>query len=351
MDWMRENKTLSAILAVMVLGGLGLGALLFTSYQSYTASLEQFETANNSVATLKGAKLYPSPENVAAKQTAIGDYETAVSTLGAVLLKLQAPVAKMTETEFQAKLKAGISNVKQLAAKATTLPEGFAFGFDSYTGTLPKNADAATELGDYFAGVEAITHLAIASGVKSIDAMQRSELQVEKGTPAPPPPPPSTSKKKATRPGAKGAAANAKPAKEIAKVVERRTVTVNLTTDQGPLQKMMNDLASPSKLQGFFTVIRQLRVENEKQEGPLRGSIVFPSASSDVTAIVPDAAQTPVNPDGTAVAAPPKVEIIEPAKAAPIDAQAVFGEEMLKVYMEIDIIRFLEPSVESEAAK
>lgn len=351
MDWIRENKTLSAILAVMVLGGLGLGALLFSGYQSYTASLEQFDTASNSVATLKGAKLYPSPENVAAKQNAIGEYEAAVSTLGTVLLKLQAPVVKMTETEFQAKLKAGISNVKQLATKVTTLPEGFAFGFDSYTGTLPKNAEVATELGDYFAGVEAITHLAIASGVKSIDAMQRSELQSEKDAP-PPPPPPSTSKKKAGRPGAKGATGSAKPPKEIAKVVERRTVTVNLTTDQGPLQKMMNDLASPSKLKGFFTVIRQLRVENEKQEGPLRGSIVFPT--NDTVTPPPsglDAGQNPGTPDGAAAGAPPKVEIIEPAKPAPIDAQAVFGEEMLKVYLEIDIVRFLEPTVETEAAK
>jgi hypothetical protein len=335
MDVIKENKTLAAILGVMVVGGLGLVALLVTSYLGFTSSMEQFETASNAVATLKGAKLFPSEENVKEKEASVVEYEQAVNTLGTVLLKLQQPVAPLSETEFQAKLKSGIARVKGAAGNATKLPKEFAFGFDTYTSSLPKSAQVATELGDYLAAVEAVTDLAIASGVASIDSIARSELQVEKGAPPPAPPPPTK------KGGAKSAAGKGtgKAVKEIAKVVERRTLTLTLTADQAPLQKLMNELASPSRMP-YFTVVRQLRIENEKQEGPLRGSLSL--------APPPDAglpAPTEPLPGGTPdAAAAPKVEVIEPAKPAAPDAQAVFGDEKLKIYLEIDIVRYLEPA-------
>lgn len=334
----KENKSLAAILGVMVVGGLGLVALLVTSYMGFTSSMEQFETASNAVATLKGAKLFPSEENVKEKEAAVAEYENAVKTLGTVLLKLQQPVVPLSETEFQAKLKAGIAEVRASAGRATALPKEFAFGFDLYTSSLPKNAEVATDLGDYLAAVKAVTDLAIKSGVASIDSISRSELQIEKGAPPPPPPAPTT-----RRPGAKAppGKAAAKPVKEIAKVVERRTLTLTLTADQAPLQSLMNELASPSKMQ-YFTVVRQLRIENEKQEGPLRGSLTIappPEPGSPGTA-EPAAAGT-TDPNAPAA---PKVEVIEAAKPATPDAQAVFGDEKLKVYLEIDIVRYLEPA-------
>lgn len=366
MDWMRENKTLAAIIGVMVVGSIGLAVVLFTSYSGYTTSLEEYQNVSNSIATAKGAKLFPSEENVQAKEAAVTEYEEAVGRLSTVLMALQQPVKPLTDTEFQARLKTRISEVRQAAQGRTSLPKDFAFGFDSYTSALPRSAEAAAELGDYLAAVDAMVSMIIESGAKSIDSIARTELQIEKGTPPPPPEPPKETKPKKVSSSrskkGKQTGKQAAPPKEIAKVVERRQVTLTLTADQGPLQFIMNKLASPSQMV-HFTIVRQLRVDNEQQEGPLRGSLkrLTPSSGAEEpkapsepapadSAPAPEA-QPAVStaPGAAAVPAPSAPKVIEPAKAGAPDAQAVFGEENLKVYMEIDLVRFLEPKSSDEA--
>lgn len=360
MDWMRENKTLAAILGVMVAGALGLSAWLVMSYFGYSASLEQYETVGNSVATLKGAKLYPSEEHVQAREAAVTEYEAAVSSLGSVLLALQQPVKPMSDTEFQAHLKKRIAETRQAADARilsdntkVKLPKEFAFGFDKYTTQLPRSGEAASQLGDYLAAADAVTNMFIDSGVSSIDSFERTSLAIESDAPAPKAVEPPKETKKAPAPAkagknAKPAAKKTAPPKEIAKIVERRTVTLTLTAEQGALQILMNKLASPSEMV-HFTVVRHLAIANEKQEGPLRGSLKLPPPQ-------PPAGPEPT-PEGEAAtpkkagepAAPEKPRVIEPVKAAQPDAQAVFGEEKLKVYMEIDLVRFLEPKSDEAA--
>lgn len=360
MDWMRENKTLAGIIGVMVAGGLGLTAWLVMSYMAYATSVEEYQAVSGNVASIKGAKLFPSAENVEAKEAAVSAYEEAVGRLGTVLLTLQQPVAPLTDTEFQARLKSRIADARQAAAATKmALPKEFAFGFDSYTTGLPRSGEAATQLGDYLAAVDAIVKMIIESGAKSIDSLERTELAIEKGTPPPPAPPKEPKKvtKARTTKGKGKAAAKAVVApKEIAQVVERRKLTLTLTADQGPLQVIMNKLASPSKMV-HFSVVRQLRVENEKQEGPLRGSlkrlesnsISEPSPGGDNPTQKQDETTNKAPGAGTAAVGP---QVIEPAKPSDPDAQAVFGEELLKVYLEIDLVRFLEPKSEAaDAAK
>lgn len=355
MDWMRENKTLAGIIGVMVAGGLGLTAWLVMSYMAYSTSVEEYQAVSGNVASIKGAKLFPSAENVEAKEAAVSAYEEAVGRLGTVLLALQQPVAPLTDTEFQARLKARIADARQAAAAAKiALPKEFAFGFDSYTTGLPRSGEAATQLGDYLAAVDAIVKMIIESGAKSIDSLERTELAIEKGAPPPPTPPKEPKKvtKARTTKGKGKAAAKAVVApKEIAQVVERRKLTLTLTADQGPLQVIMNKLASPSQMV-HFSVVRQLRVENEKQEGPLRGSLKRLEPKSPTPPTMGEGEPATPNPNASktpeagAAAAP---QVIEPAKPDDPDAQAVFGEELLKVYLEIDLVRFLEPKSEATA--
>lgn len=348
MDWIRENKTLAAIVGIMVAGGIGLGVLVFMAYSGYTESLDRFDTVNNGLAAIKGAKLYPNAANVDEKEKAVSEYEQAVSQLGGALLILQQKTEAISDTDFQAKLKAKIADTKKLAADyQSQLPGDFALTFDTYTSSLPRSGEAATVLSGYLDAVEAITRTAIEAGVKSIDTMERTELAIEKGAPPPEPAPSkkSTSSQASSRKGAKGAA----PVKqvEVEKALERRTIKVTLTTDQGPLQVLLNKLATTKEMP-FFTVVRQLRIENEKQEGPLKTAftnpgIVVPDGSTGTGADGSAPAVQPVPADGAAQPEQPKRQIIEPAKPAAPDSIAVLGQEMLKVYLEIDIVQFLEP--------
>ncbi len=356
MDWIRANKSLAAILGVAIAGAIGLGAYAVMGYMAYGESLEAMQTLSGKVASMEKAKLYPSEENVAAKDEKVSAYEDEVSKLGRTLLTLQKDVTSppITDTDFQGKLKQNIAEFRQKADTARmAIPKDFAFGFDTYTRSLPAPA-ATQDLNDYFDGVNAIVTSLFDNGVRKIDTISRTELAVEKGAAAPkqpkkvapPPPAPKVTKTKPGKGGkGKKAAAAPKPPVEIAQVVEKRTVSLDIVTDQAPLQKVLNALASASAMK-HFTVLRLLRIENEKQEGPLTngrpksGSQGFDIKNS--AGLVTPVVETP--PTGeNAAAATAKAEVIEVAKPAEPDAEKVLGGEMLRVHLEIDVVRFLEP--------
>lgn len=348
MDWIRENKKLATIVVIFTVGAIALGVVLFLSHSAYAASLEDFNTKSSRVVSMEKAPLYPSEQNVAELDTKVTAYETEVSRLGGVLLKLQTPVQPITDTDFQAKLKQLIAETKAKSAGLMQLPKDFALGFDAYTQSLPRSPEAARELGDYLDAVNAVLTAALDSGVRSIDTLERSALAVEKD--APPPPKPVAVKKESTfgkkgKPTKKAVA----PPKEIAKVVERRELKLSFTSDQKALQTLTNTLASASKMP-YYTVLRIARIENEKQEGPLRASVTAtdtPIGAPNVPlpAEVSDTTTAPAAEGATPVA--PKAEVIEAAKPAPPDAQAVLGGEALKVYFEIDLVRFVEPDADA----
>jgi hypothetical protein len=340
MDWIRENKTLATIAGIFLAGALALGALLLVSHFSYGESLETFTSKASQLASKERAPLYPNEANVKALEEKVAGYEEKVGSLGTVLLKLQVEAKDMTDTDFQAKLKQQIADIRAKAdAAKCKLPKDFAFGFDTYTVSLPRSPAAARDLNDFFDSVSAVVNASIDAGVGSIDTIARSELAVEKDAPRAAPEPTQSSKSKAKgKPKMAGKAT--KPVKEVTQVVERRQLTLVLTTDQRPLQTLMNNLASPSKMP-YFTVVRNLRVENEKQDGPLRNA-PMPEAQHGSTS---EAQEPSPKPGGENVA--PKVEVITSPKAANPDAMAVIGNERLKVYFEIDIIRYVTPSAES----
>lgn len=384
MDWIKENKVLGTIVILIVAGALGLVALLVMSYLKLASSQEQLDTINGNLAAIQRMPLYPSEENVEEKGKLVGEYSDAVNLLGTTLLTLQdadeVKVKPLTETEFQADLKKRIGAIKDKASKSLAKPGGmslppgeFDFGFN-YTGSLPRNAEAATALGDYLAGVDAIAGLMIDAGVESIDSLQRSELAVEKGAPPPKPEPVASKSSKSGKKKDKGKAGAPKKQVEVAKVIERRTLTITATMDQGPLQMILNNLASVKSMP-HYTVLRLHRVENMKQEGPLKSAMALPAAPAPepvpeaaAPAPVPEAAapappapgapapaapgapagQKPAAPVVPAVVLPTSQPVAGPKPQSP-DSQVVFGDEKLKVYFEIDLVRFVTPAADTAA--
>jgi len=344
MDWIRENTKLATIVGIFVVGALALGALFYASHAGYTASLDDFTSKSSKVTSMEKAALYPSVENVQTLDEKVTAFENEVSKLGGVLLKLQVPVKPITDTDFQAKLKQLIADSKTKSTGVMQLPKDFAFGFDAYTQSLPRSPETARELGDYLDAVNAVVSAALDSGVRSIDTLSRSELTIEKETP---PAPKSVVIKKESTFGKKGKTTKktVAPPKEIAKVVERRELKLSFTSDQKALQTLTNTLASASKMP-YYTVLRVVRIENEKQEGPLRSSV----ASGGDTLISPTGGiavaenSGPVTADGGAPAPTAKAEVLEVVKAGQADARAVLGGELLKVFFEIDLVRFVEPA-------
>lgn len=314
MDWIRENKPLAAILGVIAVGSLALGYLLYDAWSVYDETKEGYLGLGNQVAGLKGARLAPTPENLSKKQAMVDEYAKLVDTLGKTVLILQPKVQPINDIEFQDKLKAKISDMRKLAADAKMqLPADFAFGFDEYTGTLPKSAAAATELSGYLDAVDELMKLMLKCGVQGVDLLERSKLPVEAATAA-----------ANNNAGMRGQAAAAAPG-----ILEKRQISVVLTLDQGPLQLLISRLTSPSDMK-YFTTLRLLRIENQLQDGPLRSDVVLPTAEAKNTG---------------ATAAPEEAaasDEIKPPPPDPVDAIPVFGNELLKVRLEIDLVKFLD---------
>lgn len=323
MSWIQDNKGPAAILGLTGAGVIGLSAMLFNAWSAEAAAQEEYDMVNASLARLKSATLAPTPENLAQKQKLVQDYEAAVGKLSLVLYKLQPEDKPTTNTEFQAKLKARIAEIRKLGGGK--LPADFNLAFDQYTSELPKSDQVAAELSTYLDSVEEILKLLIKSGVQSVIMFERSPLASEKGEADKPRQPASKSK-------AKGNVAKAAPAAPAINITERRQVRLAVRADQASIQTLLSSLASPSEMP-FFTVARLVRIENEAQIGPARMA-----QSSAAPGLDPSAPE--VAPAGQADAAAPAKPGIQPA--AP-DSQVVLGREYLRAFLEIDLVKFLNP--------
>ena len=311
MDWIRENKPLAAILGVIIVGSLALGYLLFNAWSTYAETKEGYLGLGNQVAALKGARLAPTEANLNAKKAVVDEYATLVTTLGKTVLILQPPTKPIGDIEFQDKLKAKISEVRKTAQAAKMqIPADFAFGFEEYTRTLPKSAAAATELYDYLEATDHLVSLFLKCGVKSVELLERSKLPVEAQA----------------APAAQGNNNTGMRTQPTVSILEKRQVSVVLTLDQKPLQLLVSGLTNPTDMP-YFASLRLLRIENQRQDGPLRSEVKLP---------VPNKVIDPVKKEEAAA------DEIKPPDPAFPDAISVFGEELLKVRLEIDLVKFLD---------
>lgn len=338
MDWIRENKVLSAILGFIAVGVAGLGYVLFDAWGSYSAARDEYLSLGGQIAQIKSLSLAPTEPNLQAKKALVQDFSTNVNKLGGALFYLQPTVAPVKQAEFQTKLKGRVLEIKKTATEAKiALPAEFSFGFNEYLGTLPNSDATATELSGYLDGIEAVVKLMIACKVRSIDLLDRTPLEMEKDlTKAT-----SSQSKKgpAPRPGASRATAPV-----VAEISEKRRVSFVVTLDQGSLQNLMSRLANPVDMkvtpeadQSHFASLRLLRVENQIKEGPIRRNAAV-NVGAEQEEIKPLVAAKPKTgkdePTGPVTLAPPP--------PAPVDSVPVIGQELLKAQMEIDLVKFLD---------
>ncbi len=322
MSWIQQNKAPAAIIGVSVAGAAGLGFMLFQSWSGFGAKMEEFNMLNSSIAGLNSAVLAPTPENLAKKQALVGEFITEAGRLQTVLATLQSDVKveSISDTGFQAKLKTRIAETRKLAGNTMALPAEFNLAFDRYNSELPPSNEVATELSGYLDAVEEIVKAMVASGVAQLDMIERSDLPSEKGAAAAP---------KGRRPGQQAAAAP--------ELVERRQVRVMITADQSALQMLLSKLASPSEMP-HFTVVRLVRIENERQEGPLRAEIgLHTLVPPEGEGAAPPAVVAPVEGEGAKGQEKKQFTAVKPAGQ---DAVNVLGDEKLRAYLEIDLVSF-----------
>lgn len=324
MNWIEQNKKLAFIFGVMIAGGLGLGFWFYMAWSDYSDARTEWESTSQKSSVMENGKVYPSAANVKALDQEITEYRGEYRLLRTALLdpKAQRPVTPMSETEFQAKVKERTRAVTQKSEEfGVVLPPKFALGFEEYSSVLPPNAEAAAELNIHLDVMEKFITTLIGARVTSIDQIQRYRLPSEE--------------KKSAAPAPVKVSAPAAPASAAEQVLDRYTIKCNLTTDQRPLETLMNSLSNAADTHDFL-VVRLLRVDNERPDAPTKEEIRAAQRNSA-------SSETPAPPPSPVGLKTPALNIIVPPKPLPADARTIIGAEALKVYLEVDYIRFRQP--------
>jgi hypothetical protein len=310
MDSLQKNKFLTSYLAVVVLGVLGLGYLLFSSLKANKAAAEAYDAEKSAVSALQNKPLYPNAANLKARLDQVEGFASTVTQLQQGLLAAQPKLdAEASSDKFQSSLTEILNNVKAQAelTKLNSRAGGeFDLGFGKYLENLPPRL-AVPDLLYQLGAVDAMVRTMLTDRVASIDDVSRSELDVESSAPA------SASQAPAAgRGAAKKPAAGPPPALAENLVLKRYPMEIRFTGSPRSVQDVLNHLAASKD---YFYAVRSLRVENERKAGPPKG-----------------------------IAA-------ESSEESKKDSDVVLGGEKVSVWLAIDLIRFLDPVVATADTK
>ena len=311
MDSLKKNKFLTSYLAFVVLGVLGLGYLLFSSLKANKAAAEAYDAEQSAVTALQNKPLFPNAANLKARQEQVEGFAATVTQLQQGLLAAQPKLdAEASSDKFQSTLTETLNAVKgqaEMTKLNSRAGAEFDLGFGKYLENLPPR-QAVPDLLYQLGAVDAMVRTMLTDRVASIDDIRRTELDVESAKPEA-----AVETKPAGRGGARKPAAG--PAAALAEdlVLKRYPMEVRFTGSPRSVQDVLNHLAASKD---YFYAVRSLRVENERKAGPPKG--VAPQSSSE---------------------------------ESQSDSEVVLGGEKVSVWLALDLIRFLDPSVAAADTK
>lgn len=318
---MKKSGFLKVYLVIMIFSTLLGGYFVFSSRSQYIESKRSFETSKNTVELLQSSKIYPDSKNLKEKQKRVADYVEAVGTLKSKVLESQIKLnSDFTEQNFRKLMEDETVAITEMAKKENLiLPEGFAFGMETYNQGKKVQPSALSRLEWELKAISKFITISANAKVSSIDDFSRDEFEleseVEKNDEDKPSP------KKSGRPN-KNQSANTNPISGAEKVMETYRFTSEITASYEALTTLLNVIAEDKN---YFFWLRKIRIENQSLTSPDEFQDRSPKN-------VPDYVQRGDED-------PPK-----------IDAQVLFGNEKMKARLFIDVVRFKEDLVETEAA-
>lgn len=311
MDSLKQNKFLTSFLAVVVLGVLGLGYLLFNSLKNHRAAAEAYDAEQSAVAALQGKPLFPNAENLKKREDDVQNFAASVDELQQGLRAGQPELdANASSDQFQSTLTETLNAIKaqaELTKLNSRAGSDFDLGFGKYLETLPPR-QAVPDLLYQLKAIDAMVRTMLTVRVASIDDISRAELDVEsvKSEAA------ADAKPAAGRGAAKKPAGGPPSALAEDLVLKRYPMEVRFTGSPRSVQEVLNVLAGS---RDYFYAVRSLRVENEQKIGPPRG--VAPQSSEE----------------------------------SKTDSEVVLGGENVSIWLALDLIRFLDPAAAVAASK
>ena len=295
MKWFKENPFLAGLLAVTIVAAGGLTYFLIQSWTAYSNASDAYVAAINKLHKLQNKVPYPSEENFKAVKSGIDDYREKINAYRDKLSKMELPLdEKITPQIFQDNLRAAVNTIKdKAAASKVKLPDKFYLGFEKYR-SEPPSPQAAPQLNREMRVIEEFVTKLVEYKVESVGDIVRTLLPQE--TPA-------------------AAGRGNPPQQKSSPVLLRYPFEISFTAEQSKFRLAINSLLSPSQ----FIIIRSLAILNTSPDGPSRRLSEVPA---------PPPAGNPLAP--VAAEALPSLKV-------------VFGRELVKTNLSLEIIDFVEP--------
>jgi hypothetical protein len=323
MNWIKENKFLFGFLVVMAIGVGAGGWFVLQAKGRNEEAMSDYQRRVGELNRLQRLAIFPNQKNLEKIVAQQSEVNSEVSALAAGLAAQQIPVEDLSPEQFQDKLRAAVTSVRNKAAQsspAVALPQPkFFLGFDPYE-TAPPGKEAAAVLGRELKAIEWLCNQLIDSRVAEIRRLEREPLPEEKGRVK-------VQEKKPVVPAKPG---SGKPGDNADKSgsryeVEKHRIELVFVGDQGRVRQFLNSVVAHK---GQFFIPRLVTVKNEKPQPPPRVAAV-------------DAAAVPVAPapvaDGAAAAPAPGA----PTPAAVVSTYIV-GEEKIEVTLILELVDFRE---------
>lgn len=294
MNWVRENKFMASVAAVLCGGGALLCFLIYHSWARYSEALESHQRQSASLAQLKGMVPYPDAENLAKFKEQQELLLKNISGLKSELLAMQVPVESLKPEEFQDRLRASVSAIvaKADAQKIAIADKPkFYLGFGQFQVAPPK-AEETGSLAVQLKAIERLMELLIESRVEELSELKIGHLE-------------NKPQSKPVIPGAK--------AVPVQSALVKSEFEVGFLCDPAAMRRVVNAI---SGVKEQLLVIRDVRVENTSDKGPSRAE-QFPSAAP--------------NTGGS-------------GDTESASMKFIVGTEKLKVWLKIELVQFAKES-------
>lgn len=313
MNWVRNNRFLAGFLAVMLVGVVGLGYLLYTALGRYSTVDEQYKTQVAELKRLQASPPYPDQENQVKYEAIRKDYALKVRDLQTTLASYE-PAAENpppTPLEFQDRLRKAVEDTLNQAQSAgvETPKEKFYLGFEQYSGTPPDVAATPLLSKELNAINDLVEILLKNKHITALSYIKRTPVAGEAGAATAPAP-------VAGRPGAPAAAA-------AAPLVIKYPIEIAFTALPNSFREILNSITTAKRLY----VIRAVVIKNQMDKGPARALPNVPITDPNAPA-----AAAPTDPN-----APPL-----PDKGPPA-LRYVVGQEKLNVVLRIELTTVMPP--------
>lgn len=349
MNWIKQNKLLAGIAAVAILGSIALLWFAFSAMGAAAKSVTSYKSSVNDIGRLQNSNLFPSSQNLSAKEAAVEQLRTETLALRAGLGEKYGTKTAEDPATFGQRVQKRFEELKtQWESAGITVPENFFLGLDRYRQSVAANPDAVADLDAQLAAISSIIGTAVKSGISGVDKFTRAPVIGEEGG----------------------------PGKDAAKGPLRRySLELQCTGTEASVRALLNGLAATTE---HFFAFRAIRLQNEVQAGPKKEDVRkkvnsaeggtgggaadlfagLANAGAAAPAPAPAAAMTDAERlmaemAGQGGAANPGGQTQEAqfvfAKEGTKDAFQFLGSEKVKATIRLDLVLF--PAVPKEEAK